>query len=541
MTDPVRASAAPKSATNDNGREILIWSLAFAIAAIWPVVWFAYPIGQDAPNHLARAFILLHPDDPLLSQHFEITWHAVPDLAWDVFAVLVGQVVDLVTTLKLFMLAGFGLTILGVALINRQIAGRWTWVPLLAVPFLFHTGYAKSFLAFNVTIGLSLVGIAIWMAGSERRWGRRLALGMVVSTVLFFSHLVGWGVYGLALLGFKLTELVRKWRANGARELAPWCARSLRDGTLALPPIVLLVLATLWRDQSIDLVGKIDGFQLPWERIVEAWRLIDVGTYVTSLPVLVIVTITLFAMLFSRRSVRFSFTVSVPIGLLVIAFFAVPGEIYNTAFVAWRIALGATLLAIASAVPVAPVSTPVTRAGLGLLLVMTLSLSGWQAWSISNAEIERRDFAALVENVPPGDTLFATHADLRTRDIEFDRIGLYHFGSDAVRSRKIMVQSLFSYPAQQPIRYREPQFDNPKTNSDVFVSYLDRNLVRDGVSLAERLSWFQWIAVHGPHPEADADIMPLAGFSLAAEQGNFRLYCRLDVCAQGVKPGSGGS
>ena len=120
--------------------------------------------------------------------------------------------------------------------------------------------------------------------------------------------------------------------------------------------------------------------------------------------------------------------------------------------------------------------------------------------------------------------------------IEHDSIGIYHFGADAVRTHRIMVQSLFANPAQQPIRYREAKFDHPRDNGRVFIGDLRRNLADQGISLADHVATFDWVVVHGPLPETDAAEVPLVGFARVGEKGMFRLYCKI---GQRVDPATG--
>ncbi len=521
---------------------LAIWVLVMAVAAIWPVVFMDYPAGQDTPNHLARAFILLHPDDPVLAAHFDITWHAVPDLLWDGFAVLVGRVLPLMVTLKIFMILGIAVTVLGLAMINRQLASTWTWMPLMGVPFLFNLGYSKGFLSFNLAIGIALVAIAVWQAGSERHWGRRLIWAALFSTILFYSHLVAWGVYGLTLLGLKLSELVSAWRRDGRVVLRPWIVNLLRDGTQIVPAIILVVALQVLFKQSIELAGKISAFDVPWVRFIQAWHVIDTGWYLPSLIVLGVFAPFLFFLLLGLKVLRFDFTLAVPIALLVFAFFAMPDEIYATHYIVWRLALAATFLAIASGIPTVPVSAPIARWSLGVALLATLTLSGWQAYSIHNAGTERADFMALIDRVPTGQTMFAIHTGMNSGVVKYDRIGLYHFAADAVRTRRIMVQSLFANPSQQPIVYREPQFNYPTSNTLVFFRYLLKALEQNGISPSAYLANFQWIVMHGPDPATDRTLNPLDGFTLAGEVGSFRLYCRIGtsgdaaICPDGKAP-----
>ena len=526
-------------------RETIFWAVAFLLAAIWPVLVFAYPAAQDASNHLARAFILMHPDDPALSQHFEILWHAMPDLAWDLFALSLSQVVSLVTALKGFMLLGLVLPVIGMALINRQSAGRWTYMPLLGTPFLFHSGYAKGFLGFNVSIGLSLIGIAVWRAFSEKHWGRRLALGWLVSTLLFFAHLVAWGIYGLTVLGLKLADLHAAWKTRGSAALGPWLVGLVRDGTQALPPLVLMALTSLMSGRHTELVGEISEFHAPWRRFIEAWHMIDTGIWFPSVLVMAVVAPLLLSLLLWLRTLRFDMRMAWPIAVLLAVFFVLPNQIYATYYVVWRVALGATYLAIAAAVPSQPITSPLMRMSLAVTLAAVLALTGWQAYSISNASGERASFERLIARIPEGQTLFGIHSGLESDELEYDRIGLYHFATDAVRNNKVMAQSMFANPAQQPIRYREARFDNPRDNGRVFMDSLAANLEQQGISVVEHVKKFDWVVVHGPTPETDRTNVPLDGFALVGEDGQFRLYCQLSrggddgadaVCPDGELP-----
>ncbi|MBZ0215692.1 MAG: hypothetical protein K8F25_03985, partial [Fimbriimonadaceae bacterium] len=176
-------------------RDFLLWSLAFTLAVSWPLFLFTYPSAQDIPNHLARAYILLNPGDPALAAHFQINWKPIPNLAWDSFAVVVGKYLPLSSTLKIFMLFGSAFTLTGVFLLNRVAAGRLTWTPLAAVPFLFNAGYSRGFLSFNLGIGIALIACAWWAMMSERNWLQRLVVASLFSTLLFYVHLAAWGIY----------------------------------------------------------------------------------------------------------------------------------------------------------------------------------------------------------------------------------------------------------------------------------------------------------------------------------------------------------
>ena len=318
----------------------------------------------------------------------------------------------------------------------------------------------------------------------------------------------------------------------------------MRDGTQVVPPIGLMALASLMSGKQAALIGEITEFHLPWRRFIEAWHMIDTGIWFPSVLVKAPVGTLLLYLLLVRRTLKFDMQMVWPIALLLAVFFALPNQIFATYIIVWRVALGATLLAIAASVPSQPVTAPLMRGSLAVMLVAVLALTVWQASSISNASTERAAFARLIGRIPAGQTLFAIHSGLETDDVEYDRVGLYHFAADAVRNNRIMVQSLFANPAQQPIRYREARFDNPRDNTRVFMHELTESLEKQDISVADYVQNFDWAVVHGPTPETDRTNVPLEGFALISADGRFRLYCHLSsggdgaeaVCPDGALP-----
>lgn len=522
---PSNAGLILKGALANEVPQAVAWGVAFAVAVAWPLVVFRYPPFQDLPNHLARVFILLHQDDPLLAAHFVVDWKLIPDLAWDVFGVVVGRVLPLDITLKAFIFLSLGLTVLGVFLLNRALVGRWTWLPLLVMPFLFNTGLTKGFLGFNFSVGFALLAAAWWAANPEGHWRRRLAVATALSTALFFAHLLAWGCYGLFVLGPKLAELVPTLRRDGARALPGWLLRLARDGLQAVPPLALLGFGMLGGGGGFHLAGRVAEFDPPFIRLSKLSHVIDVGTLVPAVYFLIVCGVLALSLLAIRQA-RLVGPALFALPLLAIAFLVVPDELYATHMIAWRIGLFIVFLLLASARPAPSIFQPLTRGILSVFLVATLGLSTWQAYSAVNSDAGRQQFLDLIQRIPAGDTLFMEHELVDSPSLEYDRLGLYHVGAFAVLDRKIMVQSLFANPAQQPISYRQQAFANVTVNGRVFLEDLAANLKSQGLSLSDHIHSFNWLVIHGPRPDADAQYLPLTGFAAVSQNGQFRLYCK---------------
>ncbi|MBZ0217426.1 MAG: hypothetical protein K8F25_12785, partial [Fimbriimonadaceae bacterium] len=287
-----------------------------------------------------------------------------------------------------------------------------------------------------------------------------------------------------------------------------------------IPPIALLAVASLSGHGGLKLVGQITEFDVPYRRLIEAWHLMDTGSWFPSVLFLGVTASYMFYLLW-RRVILFSSAYAVTITLLVALFFCLPNQIFNTHYVVMRIALGATFLAIASGIPTEAINTWSSRYKLFLILIITLGLSSWQAMSSYHSETARRDYTSLIQDLPEGNSLFMAHAGISGEDLEYDRLGIYHLGTFAVIERKAMVQNMFANPAQQPISYFRPDLNN----GGVFLETLAETLEDKDLIVSEHISQFDWIVTHGPDPEIDARYLPLDNFLFTRKVGNFRLYC----------------
>jgi hypothetical protein len=516
-------------------RERLLWLAAFAAVAVWPLFLFAYPPFQDLPNHMARAYILLHPEDPLLARHFAISWSLVPDLAWDAFAVVVGHVLPLNVTLKIFLLLSLALTVTGLFVLNRVLVGQWTWAPLLVAPFLFNTGLTKGFLGFDLSVGMALLACAWWAAVDERHWRRRLAVAVLLSTLLFYAHLVAWACYGLFVLGTKLAELQAPLRQRRLRAALPrWTGRLLRDGLQALPPIALLVGSAVTGERGLSLAGRIGDFEQPIIRIGEIFNVIDTGTPIPSLFFLVALgPLALLVMLWRGRLRGVGIFA---LAIVMAVFFVVPDQIFETHMISWRLGYFAALLGLASTWPVDALTRRGIRVLLGWFLLGTLGLASWQAYTGFKSAAGQAEFSRLIALIPAGDTLFMEHARIDAMTLQHDQLGLYHVGALAVIERRVAVQSLFAFPGQQPIRYRDAALNNPSVNTRIYLEDLAGALKAQGKSVTDYTQNFDWAVMHGPKPADDREALAADRFAFVRQIGEFRLYCRSHAAPPGEGP-----
>ena len=68
-------------------RHFWLAALALVLISLVPFVVVDVPAVLDYPNHLARIFVLAHPDDPDLSRFYAPHWRILPNLWFDVLGV----------------------------------------------------------------------------------------------------------------------------------------------------------------------------------------------------------------------------------------------------------------------------------------------------------------------------------------------------------------------------------------------------------------------------------------------------------------------
>jgi len=121
----------------------LIFALALATALVPIATTQTLPL-LDWPNHLGAHAMCWRDigDSPLLQQIYDVRWRPVPNLAMDLIVPFLGHTMPLEWAGRLFIALTFLLMAGGVALVHRQLFGRFSYWPLLAFLFL----YDRSFL-----------------------------------------------------------------------------------------------------------------------------------------------------------------------------------------------------------------------------------------------------------------------------------------------------------------------------------------------------------------------------------------------------------
>jgi hypothetical protein len=455
----------------------------------------------------------------VLARHYAIDWRTIPDLGWDLWAVAVGRVLPLEWTGKLFLALSQAITLGGALMLGRILAGRWTAVPLLAAPFLFSAAYTRGFLAFDLGFGLSLWAMAWWLWMPAGRWVLRLAVATLLSTLLYVVHLYAWAVYGVFVLGMELDRLAR-----APRQARPWAlGETARDALQALPPLVLAWLAagTAVRSDAPAMAS----FDPPYARLVELEQFVDIGHPALNVVAVILLLALVFVPVLVGR-MRFVPRARVPVALFVALFFLLPDDVYDTSHVAWRVLLPAIVLGIASIRPPSDVSgRRLLSVQLAVAVAVTLAIPLWQIGAWRTAAAEKADFLALIQDIPDGSRLFFAHSGVTKLDLATRFNGAYHVAAWAVPAKRALVQTMFAFPGQQPLRFVDPALTSGPKNSLAVLGDIVRAYREAGTSLAERLTrHFDYVVMHGRYERPETLLLPMQDLRRVGEVGDFRLY-----------------
>ena len=254
----------------------------------------------------------------------------------------------------------------------------------------------------------------------------------------------------------------------------------LRDGLQALPALVMMGVALKSVAESTGSDLATIEFEAPQSRINDLGLLIDVGgSWMNAALIVCVVAIVAVALLKGWLSFRPGAWVALSLCLLL--FFTLPSQIFGTAYISWRVALGAVFFAIASLSLDEGSGARRLPQLLAVTVLVVVAATAVQGRSWRTSEQGREAFLQLIQDLPEGVRLFWAHSGTGEGDLVRSAVGLYHIGSYAVIAKSALVQSMFTFPGQQPLRYRDPGLQAAPANSFTLLSEIERQFAKRGL------------------------------------------------------------
>lgn len=186
------------------------------ILPLIPIWYFDYLPIQDYPRHLAGIKVLReYFNNSFLQEHFSVDffrWFSpIPNVAFELFATKVCFFLDINITGKLFISIYVMLFVLSLYLLSRELKMNYADVLLMSLPLVYSTYLYIGFL--NFIFGIPLFLTAIWCYLCAKRDERYFVLLVILSMILYLSHLF---VFASFLL-FLFIDLVLSDQRSGKR------------------------------------------------------------------------------------------------------------------------------------------------------------------------------------------------------------------------------------------------------------------------------------------------------------------------------------
>ena len=239
--------------------QVMVLFIALIMLISIPIWTHPVPPLSDYINHLARMRVIAElSNNPQLAAFYQLDWQVIPNLAMDMIVPPLARLVSVYVAGQIFLVATFALIISGILMLNHALIGRFSVLPLLAIPLLYNYVFLVGLTNYCFGIGIAIWALAAWIDVKERAWPIRFAISTAFIVALFFCHLSALGIYGIGLLSVEILQL---WQQRSAPR--PWrVAQFLTAGLpflivvplLYVSPTMQLVAANSWEQR-----GKLDG------------------------------------------------------------------------------------------------------------------------------------------------------------------------------------------------------------------------------------------------------------------------------------------
>lgn len=437
-----RAAAAPASALP----RTLLWpaTVGLFLLVLLPVLVTRLPPMDDYPNHLARiGFMATGGHDPLLARFYAIRWHLIPNLGMDLLLPPVAAVTGVFAAGKLFLIASMLLLLAGPLAIQRALFGRHGLGPLVAVLFAYNGVTKMGVLNYEFGVGLALFATAGWIALRDRAPVLRGSVSFLCVVVLFLCHLEALGIYGLAIGSYEL------WRAwSGPRRLRPLLGDAAALALPFLPAIPLWLLGpvkhgayatpTEWGGLHL----RIDGLRFLFATYSPRLDLVAMLAMLAGLAVAL-----------RRRMLSLHPFGWVMLGVMAVAYLAVPNVIFGTWGAAARLPLAVLLLLLGALRWHLP--TPRARAAfLAALTALALFRTATVEAAFRRFDRIAADMQSSLALIPRGSRVLVAAADAPRTDAFLGAI--QELPLLAMIERSCLVSLAYTHPLQQVLAVRAP-------------------------------------------------------------------------------------
>ncbi len=413
------------------------WLAALLVVLAFPFFFVDVPPVLDYPNHLARFFVLAHPDDPILSRFYAPHWVILPNLGFDLVGPALLNQLPVHVAGRILLYLSLIAPLLGVMAYSKAAFGKVTGWSFAAGAAAFNGVFFLGFMNFLLSLGLAFGAASLWMSLRRRSWLAAMLMGTLASGVIFLCHIFGAALFALLIASFEAERLWARGRAH--KDYAATAA--LLAVTLA-PALVLYLLSP---------VAAAGGAPGAWEYWRKGWELFT--PFMTYSKVLTLLTGALLFgfLILGLRGARYAPGARLALALLALGYFFAPDTLKGGTFVDVRLALMLGLLLFAG---IAPPPRFGRLAGFALAaLIVARSASVAMTWNSHGAYLS--DLRAAMAEIPPGAKVLAAQGPAQIVITDLYRMDS-HMPALLVIERRAFWPLLFADAGQQPLIVRPP-------------------------------------------------------------------------------------
>ena len=420
----------------------LFFVVLLAVASI-PIATHQLPPLSDYVNHLARTHVIdAIGTDSNLSRYYTVEWQIIPNLMIDLIVPVLHRFMSVYLAGQIFTIAAFALIASGTLVFSRALNGRWSPLPLVALPLLYNGVLLVGVMNYVFGIGLALWALAAWVTLRERAWPWRFAVSAAFAFVLFVCHLFAAGVYGLGLLAL---ELHRLWLRRN-EPWAPRLAEFLATGIPFVPLAVLLVVSPTW---------DAPGSPTFWEFSGKLQGLVAVfNVYYLPVAGLLLAAATAGAVYAFRRGIlKFNAAGWAILAVGCVAYLALPRALFGAHLADQRLPIAIAFMLVACFD--VDLRDRAIRYGFMALVAALLVVRVAEVQLVWN-HLDRgtKEFFQSVEKIKRGARVLVVYGD-RSTGKEVSDLNLVHAASMAVIERSALVSTEFTVKGKQILHARK--------------------------------------------------------------------------------------
>jgi hypothetical protein len=202
---------------------------ALAIIPLWTVA--RLPL-LDYPNHLARAFVLAHLNDPQyqFAHFFRADWGLYPYIGMDAILVGLQRFVSIETSGRIFVSLCVIALPLSILWFLRRVNPGNDGLALFSLFLSYDLFLLQGFLNFKLSLAACFFVLGLWFWYYERVSAWRWLLLLICVTITYFIHLIGFALTGFVLFFYLIFSRAR-WKSF------------IQLGLLFLPGAVLFLIS----------------------------------------------------------------------------------------------------------------------------------------------------------------------------------------------------------------------------------------------------------------------------------------------------------